>query len=196
MYNELLLDRTIKFVGLVFDIIENNAPLSPAVELLRSNETKLGASIWCELHEESELGGVFIPIEKETQLSLNQLNDSFPRWGSIWPKYYRLPETGDHLLHLEKHSLKPLIASTQLLLSGADFNDLYVLFEDGTIAGWSMRAWGRVMAECANENRWGTNSPSGWTYLDFYLNTPIERYDEWSNAVRRIIKHKTELELR
>ena len=195
MQNELQLDLSIEFVRLVFDIIENDAPLSPAVDLLGSYELENGASIWCELHKDSQFGGLFVPIEKETQLTLRQLTDSFPDWGSVWPKYYQLPEIGDPLVHLEEHALKPLIASTQLLLSGADFNDLYVLFEDGTIAGWSMRAWGRVMAECANGNRWGTNSPFGWTYLDFYLNTPIERYEEWGNTVRKVIKQKTELEM-
>lgn len=195
----IALDRRIPFVSAVLDFIEGRGDVTTAIEVLVAAEQRCGVAIWTDLAgPESQLAaGCFVPVKGEAPPSLRETLDLVRRWEDFEKVF--VPSDADPRVQALDAGLARLLGETHLILSGMDFtNTHFVRAQDGTVAAWSQRAWGAVLADWANATGWGPAFDAKgrrytWQYIDFYhLNDrSIVQYRRWTEVVLDVLHQKT-----
>ncbi|WP_164017858.1 hypothetical protein [Pyxidicoccus trucidator] len=193
------LDRRIPFVSAVVDVIEGRGDIATAIELLVAAELRCGVAIWTDLagSESQMAAGSFVPVNSATPPTLRETMDLIRRWEDF-ERVFRSADADPRADALDA-GVARLLGETHLVLSGMDFtNDTFVRAVDGTVAGWTQRAWGAFLARWANGVGWGPLSNERgkrhvWDYADFYhLNDQyIEHYTRWREVVMDVLHQKT-----
>lgn len=200
---QLVMDRSVPFVDVVFRVIAGTAPLEHAIGALRQAEDEAGLMLvgdpvpFC-VEGVMALKEGFEPPSFATVVRLSQERTGL---GSL---YEGAPSLGDSFY---EETVCRLLDRTHLILTGGDLCNSYnfiaadhrVLAESGT---W--RWWGKVVAGWAN--RCWFSRPSGhgqvdyarkkrpWEYLDFYMreyvNSLVVDYDRWADIVLAVLREK------
>lgn len=182
------LDRNIPFVAAVFDYLEGDSGIEPAVARLVEAEEQSGIGIWAELE-----GGSLLPAgsysAKGEPLALAQLQKCLTSWKDFQQHFEHSPEADEDAAD---NALLALFSATHLLIHGIEItNDHFVRTDGGLVAGWSQTGWAELTAFWLDSTPWGKEL--GWdvSVCHHGLGSRIQRYDEWSVAVREIIHRKT-----
>lgn len=93
--------------------------------------------------------------------------------------------------------LWPFLSDTQFVVTAGDlFGNNWSLIDDSSIDHTpSWRQWGGEVADWANRHWFGRPGGRGpWMYMDFYmdvyLESIVEGYREWRNAILRVLDRK------
>lgn len=185
----------------VLAIVDDGASHDAAIAALIAAERRHGVRI---VREEvvGSLACTWVPVDRRPTIrEFRGLMSSYREPGGgeafarAWAKIYRVGDDAD----APDEQLFPFIGETSLLLGGTDFaDDHWIEFPGGAVASWTQRAWGGLLARWALATDWQPDRRREWAgdvgyaHFTFYLDTEIERYEEWCRTALEVIRLKCE----